>query len=82
LIIANFHNWPLTFESRFLARIRRLEQLALGLARETQLVGQADIFLYVERRGYLTALHEMCARLASALVALAKVRQRLDGYGR
>jgi hypothetical protein len=27
------------------ARIRRLEQLTLGVARETQLVGQAEIFL-------------------------------------
>jgi hypothetical protein len=63
------------------ARFRRLEQLSLGVARETQLVGQADIFLYVERREYLTALHQMCAWLESARVALAKARQRLDGKG-
>jgi hypothetical protein len=31
--------------------------LRLGVAREVQLVGLADIFLYVERREYLTALH-------------------------
>jgi hypothetical protein len=38
------------------ARICRLEQLSPSVARETQLVAQADIFLYVERREYLTAL--------------------------
>jgi hypothetical protein len=64
------------------ARIRRLEQLSVGAARETQLVGPADIFLYVERRQYLTALHKMCARLENARVALAKARQRLDGKRR
>ena len=32
------------------ARVSRLDELALGVAREDQLVGQADIFLYVERR--------------------------------
>jgi len=60
------------------ARLRRLEQLALGVAREVQLVGQADIFLYVERREYLTALHRRCAGLESARVVLAKGRQRND----
>ena len=42
------------------ARIRRLEQLSLVVARGTQLVGKADIFLYRERRGYLYALHRLC----------------------
>jgi hypothetical protein len=32
------------------ARIRRLGRLSLGVAREAQLLRQADIFLYVERR--------------------------------
>jgi hypothetical protein len=59
------------------ARVRRLNQLALGVAREVQLVGQADIFIYVERREYLTALHRMCAGLEGARVVLAKARQRL-----
>jgi hypothetical protein len=45
------------------ASIRRLERLSLGVARETQLVGQADIFFYVERREYLEALHRMCGGL-------------------
>jgi len=30
------------------ARVRRLNQLALGVSREVQLVGQDDIMLYVE----------------------------------
>jgi hypothetical protein len=64
------------------ARIRRLEQNSLGAARETQLVGQPDIFSYVERREYLEALHRMCGGLDSARVALAKARQRLDGKAR
>ena len=60
------------------ARVRRLNELALGVSREVQLVGQADIFLYVERREYLTALHRMCAGMESARVVLAKARQRND----
>jgi hypothetical protein len=52
--------------------IRRLEQLSLGAAREIQRVGQADIFLYVARREYLTALRQICAGLESARVALAQ----------
>jgi len=64
------------------ARIRRLERLSLGVARETQLVGEAYIFLHRERREYLGALQRMCIELESARVALAKARQRLDGDGR
>jgi hypothetical protein len=30
------------------ARVLRLDQLALGVAREVQLVGQDDLLLYVE----------------------------------
>jgi hypothetical protein len=64
------------------ARIRRLEQVSVGVALETLFVGQANIFLYVERLEYLTPLHKMCAALESARVVLAKARQRLDGTGR
>jgi hypothetical protein len=60
------------------ARIRRLERLSLGVARETQLLRQADIFLYVERREYLAALHRLRGGLESARVALAKARQRME----
>jgi hypothetical protein len=64
------------------AGIQRLEQLSLGVARETQLLKQSDIFLYVERREYHAALQRMRGGLESARVALAKARQRLDGVGR
>jgi hypothetical protein len=64
------------------ARVNRLNQLALGVAREVQLVGQDDLLLYVERREYLSALHRMCAGLESARVVLAKARQRIDGERR
>jgi hypothetical protein len=61
------------------ARIRRLGRLSLGVAREAQLLRQADIFLYVERREYLSALNRLRGGLESARVALAKAAQRLDG---
>ena len=60
------------------ARIRRLDQLCLGVARETQLVNQSDIFLYRERREYLDALQGMVRGLEAARVVLAQARQRLD----
>jgi len=49
------------------------------MARETQILGESDIFLYVERREYLAALNRTCAGLESARVALAKAKQRLEG---
>jgi hypothetical protein len=64
------------------ARMHRLEQLSLGIARETQLVGESDIFLYRERRDYLDALHRTHAGLESARVASAKAWRRLDGNRR
>jgi hypothetical protein len=56
------------------ARIRRLERLSLGVARETQLLKQADIFLYVERREYLAALQRMRGGLAKPLQRLDAMR--------
>jgi len=64
------------------ARVRRLNELALGVAREVQLVGGDGLLLYVERREYLTALHRMRAGLESARVVLAKARQRMDSERR
>ena len=61
------------------ARIRRLDRLSLGVARETQLVGESDIFLYRERREYLDALHGMASGLEGARVSLVKARRRLVG---
>jgi hypothetical protein len=61
------------------ARIRRLEQLGLGVAREIQRVEKSDILLYRERMEYFDAMRRVWAGLESARVALAKARQRLDG---
>jgi hypothetical protein len=64
------------------ARVRRLEQPSLCVARETQLVGESDIFLYCKRRESLDALHRMCGGLESARVALAKAPQWLHARRR
>jgi len=47
------------------------------MVRETQILGESDIFLYVEPREYLAALSRTCAGLDSARVALAKAKQWL-----
>jgi hypothetical protein len=59
-------------------RIRRLERLPMSVARETQLLKEADIFFNVEPREYLAALQRIRGGLESASVALAKASQRLD----
>jgi len=64
------------------ARIRRLERLSSGVAREIQLLAQFDIFLYRERREYFDALQGMASGLEEARVALVKARQRIDSERR
>ena len=64
------------------ARVRRLEQLARGVAREIQLVEKTAILLYRERRDYFDALRRLWAGVENARVALATARQRLDSEGR
>jgi hypothetical protein len=60
------------------ARIRRLEQLTIGLNREMGIIGAGDDpLLYLERQDYLRALRAAVAGLESARVVLAKARQRL-----
>jgi len=62
------------------ARVRRLEQLSLGLAREINTVAKADDpMLYVERQAYLAAMRKTLAGVEAARVTLAKARQRIDG---
>jgi hypothetical protein len=51
-----------------------------NVAREIQVLSKSDIFLYVERREYLAALHRMRGGLEDARIALAKARQRLNCY--
>jgi hypothetical protein len=46
------------------ARVRRLEQLSLGVARELQCVENIDIFLYRERGDYFDALRRVWVGLA------------------
>jgi hypothetical protein len=64
------------------ARVRRLDALARGLAKETAQV-QGDtlgcVLLYRERRGYLEALHAALGGVENARVTLAKALRRLEG---
>jgi hypothetical protein len=65
------------------ARVRRLEQLALGIAREIQLVAKADDpMLYLERQAYLAGMRRLLNGIESARVVLVKARQRLDSTER
>jgi hypothetical protein len=59
--------------------MRRLDQLALSVAREMQLEAKSDIFLWRERLEYRAALVKMRQGMESARVVLVKARQRLDG---
>ena len=65
------------------ARVRRLDQLYRGLAREIIIVDTADDpMLYLERRAYLDALLATVRGVEAARVTLAKARQRLDSGSR
>jgi len=60
------------------ARVRRLDQLARGLAKEVALWKSCnDPLLYLERKAYLGAIQDALAGVESARVVLAKARQRL-----
>ena len=61
-----------------MARVRRLDQLSRGLAKEIQLVEKADDpMLYVERMEYLAAIQQARAGVENALMVLAKAKQRI-----
>jgi hypothetical protein len=61
------------------ARVRRLDELARGLAKEVTLWKACnDPLLYLERKGYLNAIQDALAGVESARVILAKARQRLE----
>ena len=62
-------------------RVRRLEQLTRGLAKEVVLWKKGDDPLFfLERKAYLDAMQNGLANLDVARVALAQARQRLlDG---
>jgi len=60
------------------ARVRRLDQLARGLAQEVSLWRKGnDPLLYLERKAYLGAIQDALAGAENARVVLAKVCQRL-----
>jgi len=60
------------------ARVRRLDQLSRGLAKEIQLIEKADDpMLYVERRDYLAAMRQLRAGVENALAVLAKAKRRI-----
>jgi len=64
------------------ARIRRLDQLARGLAKEVSLwKGCNDPLLYLERKSYLGGIQDALAGTEAARVVLTKVVQRLGGGG-
>jgi hypothetical protein len=62
------------------ARVRRLDELTRGLAKEVVIWKEAnDPLLYRERRAYLKAIQDALAGVEEARVVLARSRQRLGG---
>jgi hypothetical protein len=61
-------------------RVRRLDELSRGLAREGVLQrGVQDVLLYRERQQYLAALRHALSGVEGARVVLAKAVRRLEG---
>jgi hypothetical protein len=59
-------------------RLRRLEQLTRGLAKEVVMWREgSDPLLYLERKAYLNGIQDALAGLESARVALARASHRL-----
>jgi hypothetical protein len=61
------------------ARVRRLNDLSRGLAKEVVLWKECnDPLLYLERRAYLGPIRDALAGMEEARAVLAKARQRLE----
>jgi hypothetical protein len=61
------------------ARVCRLEELALGLAKEVVIWKAGnDPLLYRERKAYLDAIQDALAGVEEARAILAEARQRLE----
>ena len=61
------------------ARVRRLDELSRGLAKEVTLwKASNDPLLYLERKVYLNAIQDALAGVETARVLLVKVSQRLE----
>lgn len=64
------------------ARVRRLDELTRGFAREVALWREYnDPLLYLERRAYLEAVQTALAGVETARVTLARALQRLESSG-
>jgi hypothetical protein len=64
------------------ARVRLLDQLSRGLAKEVLLWKEGnDPLLYRERQDYLVAIRAALSGVECARVTLAKARQRLENEG-
>jgi hypothetical protein len=60
-------------------RVKRLEQLAKGLAKEVSTIREADDpLLYRERKQYLTSIQDAIVGVDAARVILARVVQRME----
>jgi hypothetical protein len=60
-------------------RLRRLEQLTRGLAKEVVVWREgSDPLLYLERKAYLNAIQDALAGLEAARVVLARASHRLQ----
>jgi hypothetical protein len=61
------------------ARIRRLRELARGLAREVMVWKEGnDPLLFPERQAYLRAIQDSLAGIESARVVLTRAVQRIE----
>ena len=66
-------------EADLRARVRRLDELSRGMARELVRVQECDDpLLYRERQDYLAALRVAVSGLEAGRVALAQALQRLE----
>ena len=65
--------------AELLARVRRLDELSRGLAKEVGLWRKGnDPLLYLERKAYLEGIQDALAGIESARVTLAKACQRIQ----
>jgi hypothetical protein len=61
-------------------RVKRLERLGMGLAKESSIMREADApLLYRERKQYLQGIHQAHSGVEAARVVLARAAQRLEG---
>jgi hypothetical protein len=61
------------------ARVRRLDELTRGLAKELAVWKEGnDPLLYLERQAYLKAIQEALSGVETARVVLARARQRAE----